>query len=699
MSKGESDTGGSCRYYANPMEQKILVQGLHRYFALPERSSNRIKIAKEVSQFLRLYSPHWSHRAVRLWFNNNKHSYIGPDDKPLDPSKISINVQPPLQVNHMQQPMINSPIPVQHVTQAHTTEELKPVPSSNEFVIPPLYPKMSMSPEQVTSPSQMLVLPPLKLPKTTNTLSNSPHTPIKGSPPSPTQKQDSQIVMPPLSLGASSLKKSPLPSVILQQQNKVQFSEATPGLKIGVQFPIQQQPAQLFQKLPPISFSSGPKAFGDELSPEQTYTLASILFNELHQMQESDPNYQQKLSEFDEKCTSIISQFGNIQVQKIEKSTTFAKFPMKQDPSQDFHFADNMPDSISSTDMLNDIAPRSYSFTRLLYATDIRKEPTPDQFASNIIWQPRTYDEMKLIYFESTAMTDQLAAFTFTSLQSSNQHTLSVCRYREKKSPWISYPVNVDSTIEAMTLNNDDAWMITNNHICYLTLSKEGKPSRVAIPVTPGNRYISKWNIGASIAFSSSPKISVINKSMHLQTIDTPYKGFTCFTSIEDNFFCGINKSMSLRMINSNGKEVRSYLGHCAPIIGIQDLGNNRIATRSDDLTVRLWDIRDKNPILSITSPSTCVNLSGTQDYLIIAYHNKNLGVFDIRKPNGKVILGVSTQDYEPASMVYNQSDDILAMFGVVEKDLTKDSMVFVENDGHSRQRIFRVYQKFIGIE
>ena len=66
----------NARYYANAAEQQILVQGLQRYFSLPERSQNRNKITKEVSQFLQCFSPHWSHRAVRLWFNNNKHSYF-----------------------------------------------------------------------------------------------------------------------------------------------------------------------------------------------------------------------------------------------------------------------------------------------------------------------------------------------------------------------------------------------------------------------------------------------------------------------------------------------------------------------------------------------------------------------------------------------------------------------------------------------
>ncbi|KAH0790816.1 U5 small nuclear ribonucleoprotein [Histomonas meleagridis] len=65
------------RYYPNSIEQSILVQNVKRYFSQPERSQERTKIANEVSEELLKYSPHWTHRTVRLWFNNNKHAFTG----------------------------------------------------------------------------------------------------------------------------------------------------------------------------------------------------------------------------------------------------------------------------------------------------------------------------------------------------------------------------------------------------------------------------------------------------------------------------------------------------------------------------------------------------------------------------------------------------------------------------------------------
>jgi hypothetical protein len=77
MSKVNGSADAALRYHPNPQEQRVLIQGLRNYFSLPERSPIRNKVAHDVSDFLRHFSPHWTHRAVRLWFNNNKHTYLG----------------------------------------------------------------------------------------------------------------------------------------------------------------------------------------------------------------------------------------------------------------------------------------------------------------------------------------------------------------------------------------------------------------------------------------------------------------------------------------------------------------------------------------------------------------------------------------------------------------------------------------------
>lgn len=60
------------RYHPSQQEQSVLTPSLRLYFSYPERSPDRSRIAGEVSSKLSKYSDHWTNRAVRLWFNNNK---------------------------------------------------------------------------------------------------------------------------------------------------------------------------------------------------------------------------------------------------------------------------------------------------------------------------------------------------------------------------------------------------------------------------------------------------------------------------------------------------------------------------------------------------------------------------------------------------------------------------------------------------
>jgi hypothetical protein len=60
------------RYRPGIDELEILVPGLTRYFACRERSIERVEIVRETHALLVRKWKHWTLRAVRLWFNNNK---------------------------------------------------------------------------------------------------------------------------------------------------------------------------------------------------------------------------------------------------------------------------------------------------------------------------------------------------------------------------------------------------------------------------------------------------------------------------------------------------------------------------------------------------------------------------------------------------------------------------------------------------
>lgn len=63
----------NARYYPGREELTILYKKLPEYLTFPERHNKRNQIVHETSKLLHTYSERWTHRYVRLWFNNHKY--------------------------------------------------------------------------------------------------------------------------------------------------------------------------------------------------------------------------------------------------------------------------------------------------------------------------------------------------------------------------------------------------------------------------------------------------------------------------------------------------------------------------------------------------------------------------------------------------------------------------------------------------
>ena len=64
------------RYFPGQKEQDILIGSIEKYFSFPERSEQRAQIVQQITAELLKISSRWNNRAVRLWFNNNKRSFL-----------------------------------------------------------------------------------------------------------------------------------------------------------------------------------------------------------------------------------------------------------------------------------------------------------------------------------------------------------------------------------------------------------------------------------------------------------------------------------------------------------------------------------------------------------------------------------------------------------------------------------------------
>jgi WD40 repeat protein len=169
-------------------------------------------------------------------------------------------------------------------------------------------------------------------------------------------------------------------------------------------------------------------------------------------------------------------------------------------------------------------------------------------------------------------------------------------------------------------------------------------------------------------------------------------------TTVIDAIVCGISQSGTVRLINPDGRDERAFVGHCGPVLGLERMSDVLFASRAEDETVRVWDIRQQGPVSSVLLPRVSVcSITGCPGHVICGFHNKRLGVVELRKDHGKAVLGVQTQDYMAIALSYDSQGDSLAMFGVIDKEPMQNSMVFVDSDGQNRQRIFRRYTNFIG--
>lgn len=646
----------SPRYHANPAEQQILIQGLQRYFFFPERSQNRNKIARDVSNLLRCYSPHWTHRAVRLWFNNNRHTYLNYNPE-LWRQQILNQQGFNFQIGRLQQMMkMNPPQTVMEKQDIKLSPEQGEI-NTNKTQIQQVQennvdqqktnkyeevPQNNFEKEEIHT-----ILEPTK--------DNSFQIPVKKSPISVVNP----IYMVPIQI----------PSIhsLKNDCDKSQFADFSESMK----------------KMEPISFQ---KNTTKEPSIGDTYATVAALWNAIEHMKENDPKRSQAITDFDEKCNNLIAKHGPIQPEKIHPMLSSIKFPFKEERSLDFSGIDLSYDfSASDADSLF----RTPSITNQILNVK-------DNYSKKNIWNNRPFTDQNVMYFDCTTLSNQYAAIVMVPMGSS-QKSLSVNSYHEKNSTWEIYNVDLPNRIESMALGSNNAWLLSSKNVVNIPFSQTIKTQIAEIPDIPGNRCITSFNSGCVINFSSSSKIHFLNEVMSETVIETPYCGISALAATHINLMCAISGSCSLRLINTQGQEIRTFVGHCAPVNGVVHLGNEIYASYASDSTVRVWDSRQYLPITTITAfDSSVVCLSGTPDYVICGFHNKKIGVIDLRKPLGKAILGINIQDYEPINMYYDQSYDSLAMFGATPIGNNNDSFRFFETD--KSQRVFRTYQNFIGL-
>lgn len=324
-----------------------------------------------------------------------------------------------------------------------------------------------------------------------------------------------------------------------------------------------------------------------------------------------------------------------------------------------------------------------------------------------------------------------------------------------------AYAVESRYVINSLTVDHDNAWMLSKGNVIKVPITQSGIPQTISLienklvndlsslslnfsnepnPSSGGSSslgmggnqfyedgiittyqssFSSNMNSGAVVCYphsnnlffvngnsNSTYSMSSVSASNLVTKLPTKYAGFYDIVNIpgSDRLLCATAKSSTIKILSPEEAgfgqiEERYFVGHCGQVFGIQPLSSNVFSSRSDDGTVRIWDVRERGSgqVLTITTPHvSCISLAGNENYVICGYHNKYVCVVDLRF-GGTPILGLPTQEYGAIALNYCEEDDSLTMIGVIDKDSVKDSMVFAEMSGQSRLRVLRCYSDFIG--
>jgi hypothetical protein len=166
--------------------------------------------------------------------------------------------------------------------------------------------------------------------------------------------------------------------------------------------------------------------------------------------------------------------------------------------------------------------------------------------------------------------------------------------------------------------------------------------------------------------------------------------------SMNGNFVCGVSDSAVVRSVGMNGIGERVYIGHCAPVTRVEALSERLFASAAQDDSIRVWDGRDRTPLLTVLLPHVTVTaMTGSTDYVIVGFKNKVIGVVSLTGERSAPVLAIHTQDFTPFKMVFDQKQDALYMYAVRETDHRQP---FGEANRKGKQTVFRKYAAFVRV-
>lgn len=307
-----------------------------------------------------------------------------------------------------------------------------------------------------------------------------------------------------------------------------------------------------------------------------------------------------------------------------------------------------------------------FSISDLLNKTDLPKEKT--------IWRHLNTRVITIPKNDVNCLTNGYGAYAHS--KEGIMH-ITYTSNPEFSTEWKTVSTKGIDKIDAFSINTrgDCAWCISDTQVHRVGFEEENQFQTSEIPSKPfpDPHIVSStgFNVFSSTAYNS---LFFVNDSMNIFKVqlNNSYAGISDICTQGDKIVCGLVQSTTCSLFDRIGTEIRSFLGHCQPITHISSINENLFCTSSNDFTIKLWDVREPRSVASFYADDTLPTLiTSSANYIIAAYDDSKLRVFDIRHKQAKATLGVELNRQQTTSISFNEKLDALVSFShtQVEQD------------------------------
>ena len=321
------------------------------------------------------------------------------------------------------------------------------------------------------------------------------------------------------------------------------------------------------------------------------------------------------------------------------------------------------------------------------------------------LWQDRMATDTKIAAFDATYIDENGAAFVHAGVTPERSISYAFADAQKFGEVWTTQKIPaMRERMDHVVLDKKHmcAWMVSSDHVHRVELNgHEAKAHTQDLKLGPSYYAACPVVLKDSLVmgYSNASDLYFIDRRMHVKSVRTTYireSGFSCLMPVDDNLLVGMNRSSVIRLLNVNGYEEQSFIGHTDTPIAFARISSRTFVSASDDRSAKIWDLRTNTPITHITMNNQSITaLCASTNYVMLSCSDRSVCAIDIRQ-DPRALLGVSMDEYGTSNMYYNEAEDTLCLFDMATKEGTNDSLLFIDGQGSSSKYIFRKYTRFL---